>query len=200
MLALKLGVEVLEPFVMIFDNDFVSNSKEIQDSGIRAGAYFATLYQHDKYNLSEYLNDASTISNLESVNAFIIFDIFVNNRDRHDRNTMLIPNAKAIGSHYKYVLIDHGRCFRITEGDLPYEQPKIEWNTSCVDTYKLHEKINFVMGMATLNLLECIFTEIDKHVKRPAHVDMLQNALITRDPGDIMSIIDKYYGHLLGGQ
>ena len=200
LLALELKVEVLEPFVMIIDTDFISNSREIKEKGISAGPYFATLFYDDKYNLSDYNEDASTITNLEAVNSFVIFDIFICNNDRHRRNTMLIPNAKGHGSYYKYVLIDHGRCFNIVDGDLPYINTQIHWNISEITSERLRRRSEYMIGRVTSSLMTRILTKIAKHSPYRNDIDMLQNALINRGVGDIMQIIDKHHRNLLGGQ
>ncbi len=200
LLALELKVEVLEPFVMIFDMDFISNSREIREKGINAGSYFATLFYDDKYNLSDYNEDASTITNLEAVNSFITFDIFICNSDRHRRNTMLIPNSKGSGSYYKYVLIDHGRCFNIVDGDLPYIDTQIHWNTSEVNSKRLRKRSEYMIGRVTSSLVKRILTKISRYATHQNDVGVLQNVLINRGAGDIMQIIDKHHRHLLGGQ
>ena len=200
LLALELKVEVLEPFVMIFDADFISNSKEIREKGISAGSYFATLYYEDAYNLSDLTMDASSITNLEAVNSFIIFDIFVCNGDRHGRNTMLIPKTNGRGSHYKYVLIDHGRCFDIVDGNFPYINTQIRWNTSKVNSKRLRKRSGYMIGKVTSSLVNRILAEIAKCTIHRNDINILQNALINRDTGEIMHTVDKHHRNLLGGQ
>ena len=161
---------------------------------------FATLFYDDKYNLSDYNEDASTITNLEAVNSFITFDIFICNSDRHRRNTMLIPNSKGSGSYYKYVLIDHGRCFNIVDGDLPYIDTQIHWNTSEVNSKRLRKRSEYMIGRVTSSLVKRILTKISRYATHQNDVGVLQNVLINRGAGDIMQIIDKHHRHLLGGQ
>lgn len=139
-IAKAFGLPVAEPAVVHLGADFIRSAPALQDARIEPGPYFATRYMPDAHIADEefgFKAQPEPITNLEEIPAFVVFDILVNNKDRNDGNTLLVPSRDDDGQHlgYRYVLIDHGHCFggpswdAETASDLPYELVHVPWPT-----------------------------------------------------------------------
>ena len=139
-IALMAGLPVAEPAIVNLGAEFIEDTEDLRDAQIEPGAYFATKYYDEAYAISDeegLLIRPNLITNLDDVPAFIIFDIFVHNKDRNGGNTLLIPCASG-GSSYCYLLIDHGHCFGGPAWDsdsvsnLSYELAGVPWYTNSI--------------------------------------------------------------------
>ena len=135
-IALKVSLSIAEPAIINLSAKLTERSSGLRKARIEPGPYFATRYRDGAYAISDrkgILIRPSTIANLDEVPAFVVFDVFVHNKDRHGGNTILAPSGD--GSGYRYLLIDHGHCFggpewsSDTASDLAYEAAGIPWYT-----------------------------------------------------------------------
>ena len=139
-IALMVGLPAAEPVIINLGAKFIDETEDLKNAQIEPGAYYATKYHDRAYTISdgERLRiRPSSIVNLDDVPAFVIFDIFVHNKDRNSGNTILIP-LNGGNSGYRYLLIDHGHCFggpawRVdSASDLAYELGGVLWYTNSV--------------------------------------------------------------------
>ncbi|WOV93416.1 MAG: HipA family kinase [Candidatus Nitrosoabyssus spongiisocia] len=194
-LAKNLKISVLEPYIMKLDADFIDNADEIRKRGILPGKYFATLFIEDAYNLVDY-EESSDIINLSEVSKFIVFDVFIHNTDRHGRNIMIIPTSESNKASYKYVLIDHGRCFEICDGKLPYVAQKIQWQTKYVNIRDIRNSAEDISENVTPYRIDIIYENIRYSDVNMNHSTVLKNELTNRDSLKIINAIDERNGHL----
>ena len=131
------GLSVAEPAIVHLGAKFIERTPALRSDRVRPGPYFATKFYdkaYDVYDMAGPRPKPAAITNLEEVPGFVAFDVFVNNTDRNDGNTILVPsNGGRAG--YRYLLIDHGHCFggpkwdSDTAADLPYEIADVPWQT-----------------------------------------------------------------------
>lgn len=130
------GLSVAEPAIVYLDAKFIGRTPDLRSAQTRPGPYFATRF-YKAYDMTHRAGPGPrlpAIANLDEVPAFVAFDVFVNNKDRNDGNTLLVPsNGGRAG--YRYLLIDHGHCFGGPKWDsdiaasLPYETAHMPWQT-----------------------------------------------------------------------
>ena len=194
-LAKDLKISVLEPYIMKLDADFIDNSDEMRKRGILPGKYFATLFIEDAYNLVDY-EESSDITNLSEVSKFIVFDVFIHNTDRHGKNTMIIPTSDSNNAPYKYVLIDHGRCFEICDGKLPYVAQEIQWQTKYVNIRNILKSAKNISENVTPYRIDVIYENIRYSDVNMNHSTVLKNELTNRDSLSIINAISGKNGQL----
>ena len=139
-MALMAGLPAAEPVIIHLGAEFIETTEDLRNGQIEPGAYFATQYYSEAYAIGDgpgLLIRPSSIVNICDVPAFVVFDIFVHNKDRHGGNTMLIPQDGG-RTRYRYLLIDHGHCFggpawsADSVSDLPYELSGVPWHTDAI--------------------------------------------------------------------
>ena len=137
-MALMVGLPAAEPAIVNLGAKFIEDTEDLRDAHVKPGPYFATKYYDGAYTASggaELAIRPNSIVNLGDVPAFVIFDIFVHNKDRHGGNTLLVP-LSGKSYIYRYLLIDHGHCFggptwnSDSVSDLPYEVAGVPWYTN----------------------------------------------------------------------
>ena len=187
-LAKRMNIPVLESCNIQLDEDFIQRSEYLSNA-VQPGTYFATLYVEDGFPIS-YIPDGTNITNLEKVSEFIVYDVFIYNEDRHPGNTLLIPNSSSSNSKYHYVLIDHGRCFRLVTKKLPYVLNLIPWNTSKITSKGIKNSADLMTVNITPTMLKCIFDEIpEMDMPEEEYIRQLSNELSRRDAADIICAI-----------
>ena len=138
-IALMVKLPVAEPVIINLGARLIEQSSDLRNARIEPGPYFATRYLDGAYAISDREGlrvRPRSITNLDEVPAFVMFDIFVHNKDRHGGNTLLIPSGG--GSRYSYLLIDHGHCFggpawdSDSASNLPYELAGVPWYTNSI--------------------------------------------------------------------
>ena len=139
-IALMVGLPAAEPVIINLGAKFIKETADLKNDQIKPGAYYATRYYRKAYTTSdgERLRiRPSSIANLDDVPAFVMFDIFVHNKDRNGGNTILIPLNGDI-ARYRYLLIDHGHCFggpawdSDSASNLSYELAGVPWYTNSI--------------------------------------------------------------------
>jgi hypothetical protein len=105
-----LSLPVVPFQVVPVSNDFIKNNPELSKSKFKSGSQFASLYMEGCTYLTPdfFKKDGSRIQNREVLAGVVLFDLWLSNTDRKEKNTLLKPIGDS--EHYFY-MIDHGRCF-----------------------------------------------------------------------------------------
>ena len=156
------------------------------------------MFIDDAYDLADF-EESSDISNLAQVSKFIVFDVFINNTDRHGRNIMIIPTSTSNSTSYKYVLIDHGRCFEICDGKLPYVAHKIQWQTNYVNIIDIRKSAEYMSKNVTPYRIDVIYKDIKNSKVNRDDFTVLNNELTNRDALNIVNVIEKKNRQLFVG-
>ncbi|NHN28990.1 HipA family kinase [Paenibacillus agricola] len=96
--------------IVHISDDFIKNNPALADHDFTSGHQFASLYIEGCTFFSADLlrTDGISITNPEVLPGMIVFDFWLSNTDRKEKNVLV--KADGNGGHYIY-MIDHGRCF-----------------------------------------------------------------------------------------
>lgn len=192
------GLSVAEPAIVYLDAKFIGRTPALQSSQTQPGPHFATRFYdraYDTHDMAGPRPRTPAITNLDKVPAFVVFDVFVNNKDRNDGNTLLVPsNGGRAGYHY--LLIDHGHCFggpdwdSDTAASLPYEIAGVPWQTDGIageDSFRDPVDRMAEMGLADMDRAkDGLPVEWDIP---DGDYEALKSAMSSREPGKMMSAI-----------
>lgn len=136
-LARITGPSAIELVTFNLDSDLIEDSRYFRSARIKPGLYYAIRYIEGAYTPTGDVEPSiqpHSVANMEEVPAIVVFDVFVNNKDRHGGNTLLIRSGSD-RDRYMYLLIDHGHCFggpkwsASEAANLPYEVEGVPWFT-----------------------------------------------------------------------
>lgn len=196
-LARIVGLSAIEPVVINLNASLIEKSQGLKDSRIKPGQYYATKYFDGAYTASEepgFMIKSTSIVNLDEVPSFVIFDIFVNNKDRHGGNVILIPSDG--GPSYRYLLIDHGHCFGgpmwgpNEASNLPYELAGVPWYTGGItgeDDFR--DSANRVAGLGEDDIDAARDGLPDAWDVPDSDYGMLKNTMLTRKPDMMLAVV-----------
>ena len=202
-LCMHVGITTLEPYIMRITQDFISGTLALQERNFTEGNYFATLYHPSAQPICG-ISDPMIITNLDEVSDFIVFDIFIHNRDRNCGNILVIPNSNFNSSRSKYFLIDHGLCFNMAcENNtlkLPYVLSQIPCNTDEVTPNKLRAMADKMCDFITTGTIMSIYNDMGDWVRSNPHATTIQNELTIRTSDNIIECISRNNRNLMSGQ
>ena len=136
-LARIIGPSAIEPVIINLSSGLIEDSRDLGTAQIKPGLYYATRCIEGAYASTDDVAPSiqpHSVANIEQVPAFVVFDVFVNSKDRHGGNALLIRSGSD-RDRYKYLLIDHGHCFggpkwsASEAANLPYEVEGVPWFT-----------------------------------------------------------------------
>lgn len=211
-IAKFMGLTIPEPAILSITKDKVdvinAIRKESNDFLISPGKYFGTKFIENSYMLDHEIHGKlkpSKIKNIHEVPGMVVFDLFVENKDRSQRNALLhvLSEEQQI---FEYVLIDHHICFG-----------GIDWNVNSMKNSQPTLKINnipwkhnffisdnafktYVEKLKNLDkeFLKGLIDEIPIEWKRkPEEYDALLIALSTRDVDEILSLLKRHKRELI---
>lgn len=148
-LARIIGLSAIEPVIINLSLGLIEDSRDLKSAQIKPGLYYATRYIEGAYTSTDDVEPSiqpHSVANIDEVPAFVVFDIFVHNTDRHGGNTLLIRSGTD-RDRYKYLLIDHGHCFggptwsADEAANIPYEIAGVPWFTDGItgeDDFRKH--------------------------------------------------------------
>ncbi|MDR6550685.1 HipA family kinase [Paenibacillus qinlingensis] len=105
-----LSLPVIPFQVVSVSNDFIKAIPEMVKSKFKSGSQFASQYiEGSTYLTPDFFKIGSfRIHNQDILAGVILFDLWLSNTDRKEKNTLLKPLGA--NEHYFYMM-DHGRCF-----------------------------------------------------------------------------------------
>ena len=206
MLGCNFGLPVLNAFAMDLTEEFIENEPNLND--VISGSYFATKFQHNaRFDIVPDMINSFTVDNTRDIPRFIVFDVFVDNTDRHEKNYLIVdcPNI----SETRITLIDHGHIFGgynypTSNHLLKYRVYKVIWNlkdTTCMQYKKTAENM---VNICTLDKMDEILKDAPSHWKSSfgiQHVDEIKHMLINRNAMSIYNAIvdsEKIQKSILG--
>ena len=192
------GLPVAEPAVVYIDDKFIDQTPDLQEAQIQSGPYYATKFYDNAYDMRSAVGirpRPPVIINLEEVPAFVVFDVFVHNTDRNDGNTLLVPsNGGRAG--YRYLLIDHGRCFGGSDWDagtasrMLYKVADVPWQIDAIvgeDT--LRSPINRMVRLDQAGMDRAKDGLPGEWSISDSDYAALKSAMSSRDPSKILNVI-----------
>ena len=206
MLGCNFGLPVLNAFAMDLTDEFIENEPNLND--VISGSYFATKFQHNaRFDIVPDMINSFTVDNTRDIPRFIVFDVFVDNTDRHEKNYLIVDCPDI--SETRIILIDHGHIFGNynyppSNHLLKYGVYKVIWNlkdTKCMAYKKAAEHMTNICTLDKMNeILEDAPLPWKSSFGIP-HVTEIKHILINRNAMSIYGAIvdsEKIQKSILG--
>lgn len=109
-LAQLLGIPIAPFYIVPISDSFFRESSFHGKHHFQPGQQFASLYiENCSLLISDFVKrEGLRIMNREALAGMLVFDLWLSNTDRKEKNVLLQPCGEDV---FKLYLIDHGRCF-----------------------------------------------------------------------------------------